>query len=218
MPEIQKKFSFTTGLFAGLLITAAAAGTYLAVTTSGGDERPPIIVGDGSINVYADYDPHGGGRGEFEKNDDANRYNWHYRHASGAPTNRVDVIVLDGAPAQTNGDGCANPNIPFENLKSMIVTYAPSGTVTVSFDPTASKNERLQFAFSNGLLVDTYNQQTFWLQVPNIAEIPPVPPSTTPTPAVSYTLQRVSMTNTGGAMRECTFNSPAAQLKLYQMK
>jgi hypothetical protein len=114
------------------------------------------------------------------------------------------VIVLDGT-AGTTAD-CANPDKPFENLKQMIVSYTPSGTVTVDFDPSqANKYDRLQVTFSDGLNVDLY--KPFWLRVPDI---------TTGTPT-NYTLSAVKITNQAGTSWDCGLGS-TSELRLVQMK
>lgn len=153
--------SFTKGLAVGALVAGSAGVIYYfsSVRPAGGDEQPPIIVGDGSVDVYAAYDPHGHGRGQFNA---ANPHKYQYQHIGGQPTNSIDVVLLDGL---TSAD-CMNADQPFRNIRQLNVHYMPPGSdLTVLFDNTQPPPQRLTFTFADTLGVTLY--KPYWLRVPN---------------------------------------------------
>jgi hypothetical protein len=120
-------------LLGAIAAIAIAGSSCRRLGTRSGDERPPIIISDGSLDIFIDHPSPGGDRGK-----------WDETYRSGVTTL---IHKPYGAPLKvtgfhvfvSNGDGsaaCKNPLVPFE-VTSLKVTYKKpkvDGTIDIDFD------------------------------------------------------------------------------------
>lgn len=160
-----------------------------------GPDRPPIIVGDGSVNIIADHDPHGKGRGEW---DQASDKRWTHKNNGGAPTRRFDVSVRDGS-----GDaGCDDENT-FISATDLTVSFTGNRRFRLWIDPAIQDGQKKAIVdFEDG--TDVIAHKAYWLKIPN-------PPSTPENP-VTLQLTKVTI----GAI-SCSLGSDG-EIRVYQRK
>jgi hypothetical protein len=185
-----KKFMWAT-LLTGSVVLA------LWYFMDAGDDRPPIIIGDGSINIWVDHDEHGKGRGRW---DQATGAVWLHAH-DGRPTQRFDVSVLDGTGTDAE---CTDPD-QWVSSTDLSITYDPGGlTLRVWIDPDVQVGQRRAIVdFGSGPSVNLY--KPYWLRIPNSAE-------------AVYALASVSIREiTTGRTVTCGLGADG-QVKVYQRK
>ena len=111
--------------------SAAPASTATLNLRQSGDERPPIIISDGSVDIYVDRAPDFGPRGSLNKTIDGGVTTLEHRYRIGAPPIKSFVVFI------MNGMGdaseCSTIDHPFE-VPYFTVVYGGSKKIAITAD------------------------------------------------------------------------------------
>jgi hypothetical protein len=129
--------------------------------TPNGDDRPPIIIGDGSIDVYIDKYP--GGRGQWT-NTDGKYLTW--EQSGPDPSGKVSIshFDLDMLNTKKNPKGeCADPDQPYATTALTLNYGDPKKTVQIGINTS----QNFQVVFPEKAAKDLDPKYYFWLYMPS---------------------------------------------------
>jgi hypothetical protein len=104
------------------------------------DDRPPIIVSSGSVNVVAQFDAKEGSRGEF-RNGSGDGKAFTHEHSARNKTRKFS-LALTGL----SGGNCSEATI-YKNVTAATITYTKADASTATIAVSVA-GEMAQFAFS----------------------------------------------------------------------
>ena len=135
--------------------------------TNPGDERPPIIISDGSLDIFATPDQKSHNRGTWK----SAGATWYHEHGGDDPA-RLTVNVLHGMPLSTGvgtSESCKDANFDFAVTQKAQIFYGPQDVppLTLSIQPHGNGNaQKRHLTIDPGnALVDGPLFNRFWIRI-----------------------------------------------------
>jgi hypothetical protein len=119
------------------LVIAAGVGIlwYLGyIKFSDGDDRPPVVVSSGSIQIESQFDANDESRGRLDPLAPGDKKKWLAVHDKGKPPKKVSVII-DGST--TTSPECRPTNV-HKNVTKVTFSYVPTAASGIPNQFTAS--------------------------------------------------------------------------------
>jgi hypothetical protein len=101
------------------------------IQKEGGDDRPPIIISDGSVNFFIDAP--GGSGGDWKAVTGTNEQSWYHDISVASQVNHFDVTLVNSKQGPPNSANCQDPGHVFSvtTFKVIYRGFLSGGTATV---------------------------------------------------------------------------------------